>query len=67
MNTSTASIEPVVGMIDAGSGLRIGGGAGGFSRSHMPHNGVAWSVTIDASHPVHRAKMVGLKGCDSAA
>ncbi|WP_219268776.1 hypothetical protein [Pseudomonas sp. Xaverov 259] len=65
--TSTTSIEPVVGMIDEGSGLRIGGGAGGFSRSHMPHNGVGWSVIIDASHPVHRVQMVGLTGCDSAA
>ncbi|MFL1495153.1 hypothetical protein [Pseudomonas antarctica] len=40
MNTSTTSIEPVVGMIDADSGPRMGGGVGGAKRWHIPHSGV---------------------------
>ncbi|WP_446437107.1 hypothetical protein [Pseudomonas sp. 910_23] len=42
MNTRTTSIEPMLGMIDAGRGVRMGGGAGGgagfvmMQRAHLP-------------------------------
>lgn len=66
MNTSTTNIAPELGMIDADSGMRIGGGAGGFNRSHIAHNGLACSVIIEMSQAVQHVSMVGFMDCGSA-